>query len=60
MMGNALRPTIAVFYEKGKFLQDGRFDPETVSKQCGAALTLKAAGLGVEPSAIGQPSSSRR
>jgi len=29
-------------YEKGKFVQDGRFDPEAVSKQCGAALMLKA------------------
>jgi lysozyme family protein len=27
---------------KGKFVQDGRFDPEAVSKQCGAALMLKA------------------
>jgi len=30
-------------YEKGKFVQDGRYDPEAVSKQCGAALMLKAA-----------------
>lgn len=29
-------------YEKGKFVQDGRFDPNAVSKQCGAALMLKA------------------
>jgi lysozyme family protein len=29
-------------YEKGKFVQDGQFDPEAVSKQCGAALMLKA------------------
>jgi len=29
-------------YEKGKFVQDGRYDPEAVSKQCGAALMLKA------------------
>jgi len=29
-------------YEKGKFVADGRFDPEAVSKQCGAALMLKA------------------
>jgi len=33
-------------YEKGKFLQDGRFDPEAVSKQCGAALMLKAEAAG--------------
>lgn len=29
-------------YEKGKFVQDGKFDPNAVSKQCGAALMLKA------------------
>lgn len=29
-------------YAKGKFVADGRFDPEAVSKQCGAALMLKA------------------
>jgi lysozyme family protein len=29
-------------YEKGKFVQDGKYDPEAVSKQCGAALMLKA------------------
>jgi lysozyme family protein len=29
-------------YQKGKYVQDGRFDPDAVSKQCGAALMLKA------------------
>lgn len=29
-------------YEKGKFVADGKFDPNAVSKQCGAALMLKA------------------
>jgi len=29
-------------YEKGKFVADGKFDPDAVSKQCGAALMLKA------------------
>jgi lysozyme family protein len=29
-------------YEKGKFVMDGKFDPNAVSKQCGAALMLKA------------------
>jgi lysozyme family protein len=29
-------------YSKGKFVQDGHFDPNAVSKQCGAALMLKA------------------
>jgi lysozyme family protein len=29
-------------YAKGKFVQDGKYDPEAVSKQCGAALMLKA------------------
>jgi lysozyme family protein len=33
-------------YAKGKFVQDGRFDPEAVSKQCGAALMLKAVAEG--------------
>jgi lysozyme family protein len=33
-------------YEKGKFVQDGQFDPEAVSKQCGAALMLKAVAEG--------------
>jgi lysozyme family protein len=28
-------------YEKGKFVADGRYDPEAVSKQCGAALMLR-------------------
>jgi lysozyme family protein len=30
-------------YSKGKFVKDGKFDPEAVSKQCGAGLMLKAA-----------------
>jgi lysozyme family protein len=29
-------------YESGKFVLDGKFDPNAVSKQCGAALMLKA------------------
>jgi lysozyme family protein len=29
-------------YAKGKFVADGHFDPEAVSKQCGAALMLKS------------------
>ena len=29
-------------YSKGKFVKDGKFDPEAVSKQCGAAVMLKA------------------
>jgi lysozyme family protein len=29
-------------YEKGKYVADGRFDPQTVSKQCGAAVMLKS------------------
>jgi lysozyme family protein len=29
-------------YSKGKFVQDGHFDPDAVSRQCGAALMLKA------------------
>lgn len=29
-------------YESGKFVLDGKFDPRAVSKQCGAALMLKA------------------
>ena len=28
-------------YEKGKYVADGRFDPEAVSKQCGAGVMLK-------------------
>jgi lysozyme family protein len=30
-------------YLKGKYVKDGVFDPEAVSKQCGAAVMLKAA-----------------
>jgi lysozyme family protein len=30
-------------YTKGKFVKDGKFDPEAVSKQCGAGLLLKSA-----------------
>jgi lysozyme family protein len=29
-------------YEKGKFVADGQYDPQAVSKQCGAALMMKA------------------
>jgi lysozyme family protein len=29
-------------YQKGKFVADGVFDPEAVSKQCGAGVMLKA------------------
>jgi lysozyme family protein len=29
-------------YDKGKYVADGHFDPEAVSKQCGAAVMLKA------------------
>jgi lysozyme family protein len=29
-------------YDKGKFVADGKFDPNAVSKQCGSALMLKA------------------
>jgi lysozyme family protein len=28
-------------YSQGKFTQDGKFDPDAVSRQCGAALMLK-------------------
>ena len=39
------RPTCGSFsnrYEKGKYVADGRFDPPTISKQCGAAIMVKA------------------
>jgi lysozyme family protein len=29
-------------HEKGKYVADGHFDPEAVSKQCGAAVMLKS------------------
>jgi lysozyme family protein len=29
-------------YSKGKFVKDGKFDPNAVSKQCGAAVMLRA------------------
>jgi lysozyme family protein len=32
-------------YSKGKFVADGQFDPNFVSRQCGAAVMLKAIGL---------------
>ena len=32
-------------YQKGKFVADGKFDPNAVSKQCGAAAILKALSL---------------
>lgn len=37
-------------YKKGKFVEDGKFDPNAVSKQCGAAviLNLLAAGKNIE------------
>jgi lysozyme family protein len=37
-------------YEKGKFVADGRYDPNAVSKQCGAALIVKAL-MGAQPRA---------
>lgn len=39
-------------YEKGKYIRDHEFDPEAVSKQCGAAAILKGlddVGEGVAP-----------
>lgn len=45
-------------YSKGKFVQDGHFDPDAVSKQCGAALMLKAvappAGRGLRRQGAGK------
>ena len=35
-------------YEKGKYASDGKFDPELVSKQCGAAVMLKMLRSGGE------------
>jgi len=32
-------------YQKGKFVADGKFDPNAVSKQCGAAAILKPLSL---------------
>ena len=32
-------------YTKGKFVEDRKFDPEKVSRQCGAALMMKAVGV---------------
>lgn len=29
-------------YEKGKYVADGRFDPEVIDQQCGAALIIKS------------------
>ncbi|HXH11875.1 MAG TPA: hypothetical protein VNP04_19190 [Alphaproteobacteria bacterium] len=34
--------SFSTLYEKGKYVADGRFDPEAVSKQCGAAVMLHA------------------
>jgi lysozyme family protein len=45
MHSNVLTPYLWSFtnhYEKGKFVADGKFDPEAVSKQVGAAAILKA------------------
>jgi lysozyme family protein len=28
-------------YEKGKYVADGKYDPNAVSKQCGAGVMLK-------------------
>ncbi len=32
---------LSTIYRKGKFVRDGAFDPDAVSKQCGAATLLK-------------------
>lgn len=34
-------------YSKGKYTADGNFDPNAISKQCGAAVMLKALPAGV-------------
>lgn len=34
--------SFSTFYDKGKFGSDGKYDPELVSKQCGAAVLLRA------------------
>jgi lysozyme family protein len=34
--------SLSNLHEKGKYVADGHFDPEAVSKQCGAAVMLKA------------------
>ena len=39
---HALSVEFSNLYSKGKFVQDGRFDADAVSRQCGAALMLKA------------------
>lgn len=33
--------SFSTHYEKGKYVQDGVFDPEAVSKQCGGAVLLR-------------------
>jgi lysozyme family protein len=33
--------SLSNLYTQGKFIQDGKFDPSAVSRQCGAALMLK-------------------
>ncbi len=32
----------STLYEKGRFVEDHRFDPDSVSQQCGAGVLLKA------------------
>lgn len=47
-------------YERGKYVADGKFDPNAVSQQCGAAATLKALyelnltspAMSIDPSAL--------
>lgn len=34
--------SFSTHYTKGKYVKDGRFDPEAVSRQCGAAVMLRA------------------
>ena len=34
--------SFSTHYTKGKFVADHKFDPEAVSKQCGAAVMLRA------------------
>lgn len=33
--------SFSTLYERGKYVSDGRFDPDAVSKQCGAAVMLR-------------------
>lgn len=50
--------SMSTIYTKGKYVSDGRFDPEAISRQCGAAVFLRGLfeerGVELDPALVGE------